>query len=435
VKTFVELPMEFWPKGWAEAGYRRPVCPLILSLYGHPESGRCWQEHCTSRLTAAGFVELEANSQVFRCSKTGAVVTVYVDDIMVSCRLDAEAGVWDRISKAIDIEPYAVIDRFLGCRYHENSANKTEMVSDMRDFAVSLVERYSELCMKTTGENPRLLPAKTPFVPETEQPAQKLQTWEEMAAAQQQEVEPVAGRLAGVAASVLMKALWLARVSRPDIAQPVCRLARHIARWSVEDDRRLLRLISYVHSTPDVKVVGKVVGDPHKWRLVTFCDADFLSDPSCKSTSGQITGIVSEDAEGSHFWPVSWWSRKQSAIARSTPESELASANAAVYGALIPCSELLNKMLGFEVVAQLAEDNSTCEQVLQRGYSPSLRHLARTHKISLAALSESLSERHFEIYHCTSQEMKADPFTKEMAPAQWPAALSLLSMKIVKDQK
>jgi hypothetical protein len=143
---------------------------------------------------------------------------------------------------------------------------------------------------------------------------------------------------------------------------------------------------------------------------------------------------VSEDVSGSHFWPVSWWSRKQSAIARSTPESELASANAAVYGALIPCSELLNKMLGFEVVAQLAEDNSTCEQVLQRGCSPSLRHLARTHKISLAALSESLAERQFEIYHCTTQEMKTDPFTKEMAPAQWPAALQLLSMKIVKDK-
>ena len=64
VKTFIELPAEFWPESWS--GFRRPVCPLILSLYGHPESGRCWQDHCTSRLTAAGFVELEPNSQVFR---------------------------------------------------------------------------------------------------------------------------------------------------------------------------------------------------------------------------------------------------------------------------------------------------------------------------------------------------------------------------------
>ena len=42
VKTWVRLPYEQWPQEWKDAGYHDPVCPLILPLYGHPDSGGYW---------------------------------------------------------------------------------------------------------------------------------------------------------------------------------------------------------------------------------------------------------------------------------------------------------------------------------------------------------------------------------------------------------
>ena len=38
VPVWVELPEEYWPKEW-HGKYSRPMCQLILALYGHEDSG------------------------------------------------------------------------------------------------------------------------------------------------------------------------------------------------------------------------------------------------------------------------------------------------------------------------------------------------------------------------------------------------------------
>ena len=39
VQTWVSIPREQWPQEWFDLGYHDPVCPLVLSLYGHPDAG------------------------------------------------------------------------------------------------------------------------------------------------------------------------------------------------------------------------------------------------------------------------------------------------------------------------------------------------------------------------------------------------------------
>ena len=46
--TWVRLPKEQWPESWK--GMHDPVCPLILALYGHPDSGGYWEQHCEPHL-------------------------------------------------------------------------------------------------------------------------------------------------------------------------------------------------------------------------------------------------------------------------------------------------------------------------------------------------------------------------------------------------
>eukprot|EP00959_Pyramimonas_sp_CCMP1952_P456748 9473678-Pyramimonas_sp.AAC.1 len=48
--TWVFLPRAEWPESWSHM--RNPVCPLILSLYGHPDSGGYWEQHCEGHVTA-----------------------------------------------------------------------------------------------------------------------------------------------------------------------------------------------------------------------------------------------------------------------------------------------------------------------------------------------------------------------------------------------
>ena len=45
IETWVELPIDRWPREWV-GRYIRPVVMLRIALYGHPDSGGLWEQHC-----------------------------------------------------------------------------------------------------------------------------------------------------------------------------------------------------------------------------------------------------------------------------------------------------------------------------------------------------------------------------------------------------
>ena len=55
--------------------------------------------------------------------------------------------------------------------------------------------------------------------------------------------EGARGELAPNACKILMKALWLGRLARPDIVKPINDLATKVQAWTKADDKKLLRLI------------------------------------------------------------------------------------------------------------------------------------------------------------------------------------------------
>ena len=71
------------------------------------------------------------------------------------------------------------------------------------------------------------------------------------------------GKLSAVAASVLMKALYLARCCGFDLLHPICMLARQVTKWSRACDKRPHKLISYLHTTREYSLEG-FVGDDCK---------------------------------------------------------------------------------------------------------------------------------------------------------------------------
>jgi hypothetical protein len=240
------------------------------------------------------------------------------------------------------------------------------------------------------------------------------------------------GALADHAAAVLMKALWGARVARPDISVAVTRLARRITKWGEREDKELYRLMCYLFSTPKLKLRGSVHHDTKFWKIRCFADADFVSpdDTSCKSTSGMFV-VLQSGPEGEFLYPLSWASRKQSSVARSTPEAELAAASLATFGSLIPLSIIFDAVLPHHVACTLEEDNTAAEQVIGKGYSAPLRYLSRTHKVNLAALSDVIRDGYVSIVRCSSDDMRGDGMTKAFAANKWPGILKLLLMTTV----
>ena len=95
------------------------------------------------------------------------------------------------------------------------------------------------------------------------------------------------GELSANASKILMKALWVARLARPDLLKPITALARHVQSWTRNCDKQLYRLICYMFSTPDLKLTGYIHDSIDKIELHLFVDADFSgSREHTKSTSG-----------------------------------------------------------------------------------------------------------------------------------------------------
>ena len=88
---------------------------------------------------------------------------------------------------------------------------------------------------------------------------------------------------------------WRA-VSRPDILWSVNNLARAITKWSNACDRRLVRLISYIHCASGYRQYCRAGNTVSQCKLRLFQDADFTDDlTDSKSTSRGVPSIF-----GSH---------------------------------------------------------------------------------------------------------------------------------------
>ena len=95
------------------------------------------------------------------------------------------------------------------------------------------------------------------------------------------------GTLSKIAARVVLTILYLARFARPDPVWAVNALARMVTKWSVACDRRLHRLVCYIHHTQNFKLSSYVGDMPDAIKLALFVDASFVGDINdSKSTRG-----------------------------------------------------------------------------------------------------------------------------------------------------
>ena len=299
---WIELPPEAVPSECRWDKYRRPVVPLRKALYGHPDAGTFWEQHCDESVRAVGFEPIgEEWPSVYIHEKLRLVLVVYVDDFKMAGPQKNLAQGWSMLRTRLKIEPETGLDMYLGCNQSKgnvtlgNGHRVTTVTYDMEQFLRSCVDRYLEV-----AGDVKLNKVVTPELHEetknhvSRKPAREgpsvvcnwcnnLVPTDGSATVPDQRggtpelamKEPVRGHLAPHAASVLMKLLYGARIARFDLLRQVNRLARNVHRWTDSDDRGLHHLMCYVHHTKHWRMVGWV-GDPiDDVHLALYADADF----------------------------------------------------------------------------------------------------------------------------------------------------------------
>ena len=371
--------------------------------------------------------------------KKGLFLSVYVDDIKLAGKKQNLDPMWKVLNKEVDLgEPTSFLDHvYLGCTQRQCEISKdivdnyrtmfesrisaggleklpfpqnvriSSWSYDMVGHAKKCVERYCELANKTTQQ---LYKVSTPCIDDHH--------------FKEEEMKSV-GELSQVCSQIVLKCLYLARIGRPDILWSVNKLARSITKWTTACDKRMNRLISYIHHTCEYKQYCHVGDIAKQCRLGLFQDSDFAGDlEDSKSTSGGTLCIF-----GSHtFVPISWMFKKQTSVSRSSTESEIISLDTglrldgllalelwdlivSVFGNMTQTTErperpviidksqrsqgkinVLNNIdcvpsnvqsSHQEALLYVFEDNEAVIKIIIKGRSTTMRHVSRTHRVAL----------------------------------------------------
>ena len=275
----------------------------------------------------------------------------------------------------------------------------------------------------------------------------------------------IRGVLSKVCSLIFLKCLYLARNGRLDILWSVNKLARSITKWTKACDKRLSRLISYIHHTREYKQYCYVGNTAKQCRLGLFQDSDFAGDlEDSKSTSGgtlcifwkvihlfQSVGFVKKNKlqlrtvqqnQKSFPWTQDWgwtvyphliygiWSSqffKETRIRVIKKErGDLCMNLVRVAPHRFQTRKKSNGMIddldfiffkralfqsGSFVV--FFEDNEAVIKMFIKGRSPSMRHVSRTHRVALGWLFDRInSDPKIQITYIDTKNQLGDTLTK-----------------------
>ena len=240
-----------------------------------------------------------------------------------------------------------------------------------------------------------------------------------------EEAEEEGGQLQPIAARVLMKILYAARVCRFDLLRAVCALAQRVTRWDVTCDKRLHKLMCYINTTAGKQLVGFVGDSLDMVRPHLFADADLAGCPvSQRSTSGVYYCAMGPRTR----FPLAAISKRQGSVSQSTPEAELVALNHGLRTVAIPALEIWS-VLSPSAKLLCHEDNEVAIRVCKSGRNQTMRHLGRVHGVTVAWLNEQYTAGLFDLLYEPSATMAADIFTKGFTnPDGWAAVCRLVSI-------
>ena len=316
---------------------------------------------------------------------------------------------------------------------------------DMAGHAKKCVERNCELANKTTQQ---LYKVSTPCIDDHH--------------FKEEETKSV-GELSNTCSQIVLKCLYLARIA-------VNKLARSITKWTNACDKRLNRLISYIHHTSEYKQYCHVGNTAKQCRLGLFQDSDFAGDlEDSKSTSRGTLCVF-----GSHtFVPISWMCKKQTSVSHSSTESEIISLDTGLRLDGLPALELWDPIISVfgnisrisdrtgqpvngknkshnkidviqdidsvpsnvqsanrEALLYVFEDNEAVIKMIMKGRSPTKRHVSRTHIVALDWLFDRINlDPKIQIKYIDSKNQLADILTKgNFTRDEWNHLLTLFNI-------
>ena len=273
------------PPGYTDPQFPQHVCRLKRALYGLKQAPRAWFHRFSSFLLKLGFHSSQADSSLFVYhSSLGTVyLLLYVDDMIITGSTPSLVHTFiTRLSNEFSMKDLGDLHYFLGV---EVQANEKGLFLSQTKYALDLLQRASMIDAK---------PISTPFV-----------VGQHLSAEGTLFSDPTLFRsLAG--------ALQYLTITSPDLSFSVNSICQFMHAPTEDHFRALKRILRYVKGTAHH---GLQLHKQSTRDLLGYSDADWAGCPDTRrSTTGYAIFF------GANL--ISWSSKKQSTVSRSSAEAE-----------------------------------------------------------------------------------------------------------------
>ncbi|KAK9069971.1 hypothetical protein SSX86_010369 [Deinandra increscens subsp. villosa] len=265
------------------------VCKLNRSLYGLKQAPRMWYENLIEVLYSLDFVQSKCDHSLFIMSSETVfvVLLVYVDDIVITGN---NVTIIEKVKKALNskfkIKDLGSLKYFLGI---EVISRNNGLCLSQRKYCLELLAEYG-----LTGSKPVTCPLEQNYTLTT------------LCAKNNNVLQNISGYQ-----KLIGKLIYLSH-TRPDIAYSVHFLSQFMHQPTNGHLQIALRLLRYLKKSPGMGILF-TPGSVNDVKVYT--DADWAK---CLQTRKSVTGYCV--FLGNTL--ISWKSKKQSTISRSTAESE-----------------------------------------------------------------------------------------------------------------
>ncbi|KAH9769651.1 retrovirus-related pol polyprotein from transposon RE1 [Citrus sinensis] len=364
------------PEGFIHPQFPSHVCKLTKALYGLKQAPRAWYDRLKLSLLNWGFIASKSDTSLFIFHKAGdiVVILVYVDDILVTgSNVQLVEKVIQHLSSEFALKDLGEFNYFLGLEVTPSVEGlhlcQTKYVGDILKKAQMIESKGCSTPMSSTEklvkdkgaafENPSLYRS-------------------------------------------IVGSLQYLTLTRPEIAFTVNKLSQFLANPSVLHWQACKRVLRYLQCTADLGLQFYASGS---LTLSAFSDADWGSDLDDRKSVGGYCIYLGNNL-------ISWSSKKQPIVSRSTAESEYRALALAVSETLWITYLLQELKVPLLQTPVIYCDNKSAEALASNPkYHSRTKHI----ELDLHFIRDHIAQKELQISHVPSYDQVADIFTKPLA--------------------
>ncbi|PRQ60568.1 putative RNA-directed DNA polymerase [Rosa chinensis] len=378
------------PPGYSLPSQAGMVCKLKKSLYGLKQSPRAWFGRFSQSMKQFGYKQSNSDHTLFlkhRKDKLTALI-IYVDDMIVTGNDPEEVKKLEaHLSSVFEMKDLGGLKYFLGI---EVARSKEGISLSQRKYVVDLLIETGLLACQ---------PADTPM-----EQNHKLAEYPDQVPTNKERYQRLVGKL-----------IYLSH-TRPDIAYAVSVVSQFMHAPSEDHMHAVHRILRYLKTNPGK---GIMFSKNNHTDIAGYTDADWAgSITDRRSTSGYFTFV------GGNL--VTWRSKKQKVVARSSAEAEY---RGMAHGV---CEMLwlrhLMKDLGFKPkhAMNLYCDNKAAIDI---AHNPVQHDRTKHVEVDRHFIKEKLESKTINMPHVCTEDQLADILTKAVSGKVFHSSLDKLGMR------